>query len=110
MNTRSQPSKLVELRAKTDRQLVEIISSELNAGLTYARLAGDPETRKRWASTEVFREKAAKASAEVRALLWVVNGVSRADRRALELKLALLDRMLQTAAGENVIPARAACF
>jgi hypothetical protein len=68
-------SKLAELRAKTDRQLVILIRSTLDDGLR-------------------SRAEAERAFAEVRALLPTVRDVTEAERRRLEAKLARLRGLL----------------
>ena len=68
-------SKLAELRAKTDRQLVILIRSALDGGLA-------------------SRAEAERAYSEVRALLPTVRNVGEAERRRLEWKLARLRERL----------------
>ena len=68
-------SKLAELRAKTDRQLVILIRSTLDDGLR-------------------SRAQAERAFAEVGALLPTVRDVTEAERRGLESKLARLRDLL----------------
>jgi hypothetical protein len=93
MNSRPEFTKLIELRSKTDRQLVVFITSRLDAGLTYARMVVDPGSDSNWASAEAFQSNAIKAYEEVRALLpWV--SVTQAERRRLELKMEQLRDLL----------------
>lgn len=94
MNSRPESTKLVELRSKTDRQLVAFITSRLDFGLNYARLVADPESDSNWTSAEAFQATAAKAYDEVRALLPWVNDVTKAERRRLESKLEQLRELL----------------
>ena len=68
-------SKLAELRAKTDRQLVILIRSTLDEGLR-------------------SRAEAERAYSEVRALLPAVRDVTGAERRRLEAMLARLRGLL----------------
>jgi hypothetical protein len=68
-------SKLAELRAKTDRQLVILIRSTLDDGLR-------------------SRVEAERAYSEVRALLPTLRNVTQAERRWLEAKLARLRDLL----------------
>ena len=68
-------SKLAELRAKTDRQLVALIRSTLDDGLA-------------------SRAEAERAYSEVRVLLPTVRDVTEAERRRLEWKLARLRELL----------------
>jgi hypothetical protein len=85
--TAAQRSKLAALRAKTDRDLVRIIGSALEAGLLIAASdtsldsAGSPHGR------------AQKIYAEARMLLPKVEGVG--ERRRLEENLDLLRQNLE---------------
>jgi len=90
VNSRLEVTKLIELRSKTDRQLVAIITSRLDFGLNYAKLVNRPNPDSNWASAETFQTGAAKAYDEVRALLPWVNGVTKAERQRLEAKLEQL--------------------
>jgi hypothetical protein len=76
-------SKLAELRAKTDRQLVTLIRSRLDDGLASAR-----------ASAAETCAEAKRAYSEVRVLLPAVRDVTEAERRRLESKLARLRELL----------------
>ena len=94
MNSRPECTKLIELRSKTDRQLVAFITSRLDVGLTYARLVADLGSDNNWASAEAFQASAVKAYDEVRALLPWIDDVTRAERRRLESKLEQLRELL----------------
>src|SRR5437879_7936899 len=94
MINKTQSSKLIELRAKTDRQLVQFISHRLDAGLSFTRWAADSHGRGRTASKEIFENSASKAYIEVRDLLPWTDGLTRADRLGLEFKLEQLRRAL----------------
>ena len=83
-------SKLAELRAKTDRQLVILIRSTLDDGLA-------------------SREEAERAYSEVRALLPTVRDVTEAERRRLESKLARLRGLLDERPAHAVRRMQAAC-
>jgi hypothetical protein len=87
MNTWQQSSKLVELRSKTDRQLLELITRTLEAGLCFAR-------------TEEFHGRAERACEEVRRLL---PCIPRAERRRVEARLGQIAETLHPSA-------HAACF
>jgi len=93
MKTRLQPAKLLELRSKTDRQLVQLINSRLNAGLVFLRWAVESDDRGQWASRDIFRDNACRAYAEALKLLpWTGGG--GAERLELELKCEQLRRGL----------------
>ena len=94
MNSRPEVTKLIELRSKTDRQLVAFINSRLDVGLTYARLLTGTGPDSNWASVESLHAGAIRAYDEVRALLPWVNDVTKAERRRLELKLEQLRELL----------------
>jgi hypothetical protein len=87
MTTWQQTSKLVELRSKTDRQLVELVTRTLEAALCLAR-------------TGEFLGRAERACDDVRRLL---PCLPRAERRRAEARLAELEEMLSPRA-------HAACF
>lgn len=87
MNTWTENSKLVALRAKTDRQLVEIITRKLEAARCFAR-SGE------------YRGPAACACEEIQRLLPLVGS---ADRRRLAARLDEICELLHPTA-------QAACF
>jgi hypothetical protein len=83
-------SKLAQLRAKTDRELVILIQSTLEDGL---RSRGEAE----------------RAYSEVRALLPTVREVTEAERRRLELELARLRGLLDERPMRATAHMQAAC-
>ena len=83
-------SKLAELRAKTDRQLVVLIRSILDDGLT-------------------SRAEAERAYAEIRSLLPAVRDVTEAERRRLESKLVRLRGPLDERSAHGVGRVQAVC-
>jgi hypothetical protein len=87
MNTASEPPKLVELRAKTDRQLLEMIGTRVNTGAACLRSAADASLRGCRATADFLSEKARKDHDEATLLLACVRGISKPERRALEQKL-----------------------
>ena len=85
----SREAKLVELRSKTDQDLLILIRRELDRGLTLGDVAttrGSP-----------LQAQAEKAYETVRTWLPIITGLSRDERRGLEGKLkelrAALDRL-----------------
>jgi hypothetical protein len=89
MNQRLEVSKLAQLRAKTDRQLVQVINSSIDAGLQSARRTGS-------------LLQAEKAREQVDRLLPLV---SVRERRALESKLVRLDQELKTRTRTRILAA-----
>ena len=86
-------SKLAQLRAKTDSQLLTVIGRNLDKGFDFARHA--------------LHTHAEKVHQEARALLQVVNGLTPAERRSLESKVVRLGGML----GERtVLRVQTACY
>jgi len=77
-----EPEKLLQLRAKTDRQLMDFIYSKLEAGLNLAALA-DGE----WASAGRSLDLADEALNEVQLLL---PAISERQRRGLEPRVNIL--------------------
>jgi hypothetical protein len=94
MNSRPEVTKLIELRSKTDRQLVAFINNRLDAGLAYARLITEPGPDSRWATAEALQASALRAYDEVRTLLPWVRDATKPERRRLELKLDQLREFL----------------
>jgi len=81
MTNRPEEWKLRQLRGKTDRQLIALITSSLDRGVNSVRLDSDLAAAER-----ICRE--------ARALLSVVYGASRTERRRLEAGLAELEQLL----------------
>jgi len=81
-----QTSKLVELRSKTDRQLIELVTRTLEAAICFAR-SDD-------------RRRADRACDDVRRLL---PFLPKAERRRVEARLNDIDAILRPAT-------HAACF
>jgi hypothetical protein len=86
----SRQSKLAELRAKTDRQLVSLIRNRLDDGFR-------------------SRSEAERAYSEVLVLLPTVRDVSEAERRRLESRLARLRELLDERPAPAVARVQAAC-
>jgi hypothetical protein len=88
MSDRAETLKLAELRSKTDRQLLVLISNKLDEALVSARCSGD------FAAAEQLRD-------EVRVWLSLTESASPAERRRIDRKLqqlaGLLHRRLRTA-------------
>ena len=91
----SAEAKLHELRSKTNRQLVSLISNKLDRGLAFARVL-DGEGAD-WASTEHFAANAERALAEATDWMALLNGATQLDRRRLEFKLTQLRAALDRA-------------
>jgi hypothetical protein len=91
-----EPEKLSQLRAKTDRQLLDFIHSKLEAGLNFAALAEISYSDGNWVSAELSLERGDQALNEVQLLLPVV---SEKQRRHLEPKLNILRQMIRRLRG-----------
>jgi multidrug resistance efflux pump len=85
-------SKLAELRAKTDQQLLQVILRELDRALPMAKAAANK------ASPLYLR--AEKAYARVRPLVSKVEAVSEKERADLEAKLREVEVALERAASK----------
>jgi hypothetical protein len=99
-------TKLSELRCKTNRQLVSLISHKLDRGLAFAR-ALERDGGEGWASTERFAANAEQALADASAWMPLIHGTS-IERPRLDLKLAQLRDALNRLR-ESEVRARAAC-
>jgi len=90
-------SKLAQLRSKTNRQLIAVISNRLDAGRDHAR-------RGHYVQAE-------KAYDEARVLLPRVDNLTQIERQRLESKLARLGATLeQRSAGTGAQVQTAACL
>ena len=89
-----EPVKLSELRAKTDRQLQDLVRCKLDAGLSFAALVEVEESADDRAHGERFLERADQALAEAQRLLPALNENQRrvVDPKVTELREAL-DRL-----------------
>jgi hypothetical protein len=90
----SRESKLVELRRKTDRDLVVLVQRELNRGLTVADVAatkGSPA----YAQAE-------RAYQMVKVWLPLISGLDQDERRDLELRLRELGAALDRQPSERI--------
>ncbi len=107
MNTAAESAKLVELRAKTDRQLVSMISSRLEAGLSLLRLAADASRKGCAAKAESLELRARQGYEEARKLLPFVRGISWAELCPLERRLEQLREFMEQTHGSTQM--RTAC-
>jgi len=96
MNTGTESGKLLELRAKTDRQLVAFITNRLDSGLRLAGLDG-------------YRAEAEGIYDEASALLPWVHGLTESERRLLESKLSLLREFLNDLSSDAEWNVQTAC-
>ena len=86
-----EPTKLSELRAKTDRQLHDLVDSKLDDGLSFAVLAEVEESAGDRTYAERSIEGADQALAEVQRLFPALN---EEQRRAFDPKLTELREAL----------------
>ena len=93
----SAEAKLNELRGKTNRQLIELISNRLDRGLMFAGLLADSSESQNWSSLEEFFARAERAHSE--AVLWLplLSDVTQLELRRLTAKLARLGEQLNLA-------------
>ena len=91
MKIRLQTAKLIELRAKTDRQLFELINRRVDAGLAFVRLATESGHQSQWTADQIFRASACRAYTEASRLLPLIDSPSRLR---VEFKLEQLRRGL----------------
>ena len=96
MNTSRESRKLLELRAKTDRQLVAFITNRLNSGL---RLAG----------IDAYRDETERIYKEVSALLPWVYDLTEAERLVLDSKLVQLRESLDDLSSDAELKVQTAC-
>jgi hypothetical protein len=101
MNSRLQSSKLAELHGKTDRQLIALIGNMLDRGIEFARQASEEKSRNVGASAGEFHDKAKKLHEEVALLLPVVRGLTNAEQRRLDSRLARLEALLDATEPES---------
>lgn len=93
MNATADSWKLEQLRAKTDGELMALISRRLDAGLDCARMMMHPQSHDIWESAERLQAKAEEAYHDVRRLLpWVP--VTKVGRGGLECRLEELREAL----------------
>ncbi len=79
-------SKLEELRAKTDRQLLVVIRKELERGLVFAGVARTSYHLGDHALARDFLRKAERAYDEANMLLPLVRGTGRVEKTRLEAR------------------------
>jgi hypothetical protein len=93
MNYAPEHYKWMQLRAKTDRQLIALLHKTLAGGLRMALEAAEADAPELYAQAQ-------KAFDETRRLLPLVRNVSIAERRPLERELARLGCLLDETAVE----------
>ncbi len=102
--------KLAQLRARTDRQLVELISARLDQGFSYARVLAAQDSEPQWTTIREFQGRAEDAWREAHHLLPALNGVAESDRASLLHRVNVLREVLDQFAAETYPVKRAACF
>ena len=109
MTSRQPTDKFIELRSKTDRQLIAFITSRLDSGLNYARLGTGPDSISDWNSAGMYQDRAERAYDEARLLLPWIDGAFCADRRRLESKLQNLRTLLEESTIHAELRVETAC-
>ncbi|MFY9723940.1 MAG: hypothetical protein WB579_14005 [Bryobacteraceae bacterium] len=102
--------KLAQLRARTDRQLVELISAKLDHGFSYARVLATRDAQAPWTAVREFHQRAEDAWREAHHLLPALDGVAETDCAILLRRAQILREVLDQFAGETFPIKRAACF
>lgn len=103
----TEPSKLAELRARTDRQLVTLIDRRLESGIEAARRLTDRDPRAGFHAGAEAHAHAEKAYEEALLLLPTVDESVEPSRGRLRARLAQLRRLLDQVARGAV---HAACL
>ena len=83
----TQRAKLLQLRQKTDQELIRLVTNRLQSAAQKARQIAD-------ASGEAPSAGAEKAYKDVAALVGVISSVSESERTRLETELGELRRLL----------------
>ena len=81
-----QTRKLAELRAKTDRQLLEVVDIHLNRGLDYVRLMAEADSRGHTEIAESFRNLAARECDEVERLQAMLKSAGKPGHATARLR------------------------
>jgi hypothetical protein len=102
--------KLAQLRARTDRQLAELISAKLDDGFSYARVLTAREPHAGRAELREFERRAEDAWREADHLLPALGGVDEAARSTLLRRAGILREMLDRFAAGAYPIRRAAGF
>jgi hypothetical protein len=101
--------KLAQLRARTDRQLAELISAKLDHGFSYARVMATRESRAGLAALPEFERRAEEAWREANHLLPALNGIAETDHAALLRRAEILREVLDQFAADARPIVRVAC-
>ena len=94
-------TKLAELRARTDRDLLRILHNELDRGLALANVAASRQS--------VFRVQAEGVYTSSKALLPRMSGLDPEELAELEWKLKELSMALELVSGALDLEHEAAC-
>lgn len=102
--------KLAQLRARTDRQVMELISARLDRGFACARVLAARESQAQAAAVREFQQRAEDAWREAHHLLPALSGIAETDRADLLRRAETLREVLDQFAAETFPIRRAACF
>ncbi len=105
-----QMQKLAQLRARTDRQLMELISAKLDHGFAYMRVLATRDSQSEWATVRELEQRAEDAWREAHRLLPALDGAAETERAALLRRAGILREVLDQFAAEAAPIKRAACF
>ena len=102
--------KLARLRARTDRQLVELISARLDRGFALASGLAGSIGQTDWAKQKDLQQCAEEAWSEAARLLSALDSSAAPERTALECRAGILREMLDQLAADVFPIKKAACF
>jgi len=82
MKVLKQAEKLAELRARTDRQLIEVVDIHLNRGFDYIRLMAEADSRGHTEVAERFGNLASLECAEAERLQRILEAAAKPSHSA----------------------------
>jgi len=102
--------KLAQLRARTDRQLADLISTKLDRGFAYARVLAARESQASSPAAREFQQRAEDAWREANHLLPALGRDSESGYAALLRRARILREVLDQFAVDALLIRRAAGF
>ena len=108
MQPKVEGSKLAELRAKTDKQLVALINHRLDVGIRWARRIAALDPAQDHVAIKQIRDFSGKAYDDALLLLPTVSDLEHASLARLRQRLAELRDLIDDIPAEQGVPAQAA--